>query len=81
MAEAALGQGNFAEPEIFDIFGEAGLFEQEEKSVELTETADEAEETAEASAEEEAREAEDETAEDEKTETPKTEEAEETSAE
>lgn len=73
MAEAALGQGNFAEPEIFDMFGEAGLFEQEEKSVELTETAEEAEETAEASAEE--------VAEDEKTEAPKTEEAEETSAE
>ena len=70
MAEAALGQGNFAEPEIFDMFGEAGLFEQEEKSVELTETAEEAEETAE-----------EEVAEDEKTEAPKTEEAEETSAE
>lgn len=80
MAEAALGQGNFAEPEIFDMFGEAGLFEQEEKSVELTETAEEAEETAEASAEEDASEAEEE-AEDEKTEAPKTEEAEETSAE
>lgn len=73
MAEAALGQGNFAEPEIFDIFGEAGLFEQEEKSVELTETADEAEETAEASAEEDANEAQEEAAEDEKTEAPKTE--------
>ena len=75
MAEAALGQGNFAEPEIFDMFGEAGLFEQEEKSVELTETAEEAEETAE-----------EEVAEDEKTEAPKSdapksEEAEETSAE
>lgn len=86
MAEAALGQGNFAEPEIFDIFGEAGLFEQEEKSVELTETADEAEETAEASAEEDANEAQEEAAEDEKTEAPKTEapkpeEAEEASAE
>lgn len=80
MAEAALGQGNFAEPEIFDMFGEAGLFEQEEKSVELTETAEEAEETAEASAEEDASEAEEE-AEDEKTEAPKPEEAEETSAE
>ena len=74
MAEAALGQGNFAEPEIFDMFGEAGLFEQEEKSVELTETAEDAEKTADASAEEEV-------AEDEKTEAPKTEEAEETSAE
>ena len=74
MAEAALGQGNFVEPEIFDMFGEAGLFEQEEKSVELTETAEDAEETADASAEEEV-------AEDEKTEGPKTEEAEETSAE
>ncbi|WP_314362959.1 hypothetical protein [Rothia mucilaginosa] len=81
MAEAALGQGNFAEPEIFDMFGEAGLFEQEEKSVELTETAEEAEETADASAEEEASEADEEAAEDEKTEAPKTEEAEETSAE
>lgn len=86
MAEAALGQGNFAEPEIFDMFGEAGLFEQEEKSVELTETAEEAEETAEASAEEEANEAQEEVAEDEKTEAPKSdapksEEAEETSAE
>ena len=67
MAEAALGQGNFAEPEIFDMFGEAGLFEQEEKSVELTETAEDAEEDA-SEAEEEA--------EDEKTEAPKTEEAE-----
>lgn len=86
MAEAALGQGNFAEPEIFDMFGEAGLFEQEEKSVELTETAEEAEEIAEASAEEEANEAQEEVAEDEKTEAPKSdapksEEAEETSAE
>ena len=74
MAEAALGQGNFAEPEIFDMFGEAGLFEQEEKSVELTETA-------EASAEEEAPEAQEEVAEEEKTEAPEAEEAEETSAE
>ena len=81
MAEAALGQGNFAEPEIFDMFGEAGLFEQEEKSVELTETAEEAERTAEASAEEEALETQEEVAEEEKTEAPKTEEAEETSAE
>ena len=56
------------------MFGEAGLFEQEEKSVELTETAEDVEETADASAEEEV-------AEDEKTEAPKTEEAEETSAE
>ena len=86
MAEAALGQGNFAEPEIFDMFGEAGLFEQEEKSVELTETAEDAEGTADASAEEEANEAQEEVAEDEKTEAPKSdapksEEAEETSAE
>ena len=82
MAEAALGQGNFAEPEIFDMFGEAGLFEQEEKSVELTETAEEAEETAEASAEEEeAPETQEEVAEEEKTEAPEAEEAEETSAE
>ncbi len=78
MAEAALGQGNFAEPEIFDMFGEAGLFEKEEKSVEITEPA---EETAEASAEEEAPEAEEEAAEEEKTEAPKAEEAEEASAE
>lgn len=34
VAEAALGQGNFAEPEIFDIFGEADLFEKEEKPAE-----------------------------------------------
>ena len=34
MAEAALGQGNFAEPEIFDIFGEADLFEKEETPAE-----------------------------------------------
>ena len=37
IAEAALGQGNFAEPEIFDMFGEADLFEKEEKPSE-TET-------------------------------------------
>ena len=78
MAEAALGQGNFAEPEIFDMFGEAGLFEKEEKSVEITEPA---EETAEASAEEEAPEAQEEATEEEKTEAPEAEEAEETSAE
>ena len=82
MAEAALGQGNFAEPEIFDMFGEAGLFEKEEKPVELTESAgEESEEIAEASAENEASEAQAEAVEDEKTELPKTEEAEETSAE
>ena len=82
MAEAALGQGNFAEPEIFDMFGEAGLFEKEEKPVELTESAGEkSEEIAEASAENEASEAQEEAVEDEKTELPKTEEAEETSAE
>ena len=69
MAEAALGQGNFAEPEIFDMFGEAGLFEKEEKSVEITEPA------------EEAPEAQEEVAEEEKTEAPEAEEAEETSAE
>ena len=81
MAEAALGQGNFAEPEIFDMFGEAGLFEKEEKPVELTESAGEkSEEIAEASAENEASEAQEEAVEDEKTELPKTEEAEETSA-
>ena len=86
MAEAALGQGNFAEPEIFDMFGEAGLFEKEEKSVEIAEPAEDAEGTADASAEEEANEAQEEVAEDEKTEAPKSdapksEEAEETSAE
>ncbi len=82
MAEAALGQGNFAEPEIFDMFGEAGLFEKEEKPVELTESAgEESEEIAEASAENEVSEAQEEAVEDEKTELPKTEEAEETSAE
>ncbi len=84
MAEAALGQGNFAEPEIFDMFGEAGLFEKEEKSVELTETAEEkAEETAETSVNEEASESQEEAAEGEKTEAAESEaeEAEETSAE
>lgn len=84
MAEAALGQGNFAEPEIFDMFGEAGLFEKEEKSVEIAEPADEkAEETAETSANEEASEAQEEAAEGEKTEVAESEaeEAEETSAE
>ena len=84
MAEAALGQGNFAEPEIFDMFGEAGLFEKEEKSVEIAAPADEkTEETAETSANEEASEAQEEAAEGEKTEAAEseTEEAEETSAE
>lgn len=38
VTEAALGQGDFAEPEIFDIFGEAELFEplEEEESQEET---------------------------------------------
>lgn len=84
MAEAALGQGNFAEPEIFDMFGEAGLFEKEEKSVEIAEPAEEkAEETAETSVNEEASEAQEEAAEGEKTEAAESEaeEAEETSAE
>ena len=84
MAEAALGQGNFAEPEIFDMFGEAGLFEKEEKSVEIAESAEEkAEETAETSVNEEASEAQEEAAEGEKTEAAESEaeEAEETSAE
>ncbi len=37
VTEAALGQGEFAEPEIFDIFGEPELFEDEEEpSVSLT---------------------------------------------
>ena len=31
MAEAALGQGDYAEPEIFDIYGESDLLEPEEK--------------------------------------------------
>ena len=35
ITEAALGQGEFAEPEIFDIFGEAELFEDEEQSIDL----------------------------------------------
>lgn len=35
ITEAALGQGDFAEPEIFDIFGEAELLEPEEESVDL----------------------------------------------
>lgn len=84
MAEAALGQGNFAEPEIFDMFGEAGLFEKEEKSVEIAEPAEEkAEETAETSVNEEASEAQEEAAEGEKSEAAESEaeEAEETSAE
>ncbi len=84
MAEAALGQGNFAEPEIFDMFGEAGLFEKEEKSVEIAEPAEEkAEETAETSVNEEASESQEEAAEGEKTEAAESEaeEAEETSAE
>ena len=33
-AEAALGQGEFAEPEIFDIYGESELFEPEEPVLE-----------------------------------------------
>lgn len=35
MTEAALGQGDFVEPEIFDIFTEQDLFEPEEPSVDL----------------------------------------------
>lgn len=35
MTEAALGQGDFADPEIFDIFTEADLLEPEEVSVDL----------------------------------------------
>lgn len=37
MTEAALGQGDFVEPEIFDIFTEQELLEPEEKSVDLAE--------------------------------------------
>lgn len=40
MTEAALGQGNFVEPEIFDIFTEQELLEPEEPSVDLSEEAD-----------------------------------------
>lgn len=50
MTEAALGQGDFAEPEIFDIFTEADLLEPEEPSVDLE--AVEAEEAAQAQANE-----------------------------
>lgn len=50
MTEAALGQGDFAEPEIFDIFGESELFEAEEPSVDLEAEARE-EETEDAAAE------------------------------
>lgn len=55
VAEAALGQGNFAEPEIFDIFGEADLFEKEEKPAESPVKAadEEASEKAEATGSEE----------------------------
>lgn len=41
MTEAALGQGDFVEPEIFDIFSEKDLLAPEEKSVDLK-TAEEA---------------------------------------
>lgn len=37
MTEAALGQGDFVEPEIFDIFSEQDLLEPEEPSVDLEE--------------------------------------------
>lgn len=37
MTEAALGQGDYAEPEIFDIFDEEELLEPEERSVDLEE--------------------------------------------
>ncbi len=40
MTEAALGQGNFVEPEIFDIFSEQELLEPEEPSVDLSEETD-----------------------------------------
>ena len=55
VAEAALGQGNFAEPEIFDIFGEADLFEKEEMPAESPVKAadEEASEKAEATGSEE----------------------------
>lgn len=38
VAEAALGQGEFAEPEIFDIYGEAELFEPLEEPAAETDT-------------------------------------------
>lgn len=40
MTEAALGQGDFIEPEIFDIFTEQELLEPEEKFVDLSEEAE-----------------------------------------
>ncbi|WP_239478551.1 hypothetical protein [Rothia sp. ZJ1223] len=48
MTEAALGQGAFVEPEIFDIFSEQDLLEPEEPSVDLTaEATDDADEESE----------------------------------
>ncbi|MFW0155152.1 hypothetical protein ACN08X_03805 [Rothia sp. P6271] len=43
MTEAALGQGNFVEPEIFDIFTEEELLEPEEPSVDISELESQAE--------------------------------------
>lgn len=40
IAEAALGQGDFAEPEIFDIYGEDDLFEKEEPAGEESQQQD-----------------------------------------
>lgn len=59
MTEAALGQGDFVEPEIFDIFTEQDLLEPEEPSVDLeaAEAQAPAAETVEADAEADAAEA------------------------
>ncbi|WP_237197826.1 tetratricopeptide repeat protein [Rothia nasimurium] len=59
MTEAALGQGDFVEPEIFDIFTEQDLLEPEEPSVDLeaAEAQTPAAEAAEADAEADAAEA------------------------
>ena len=52
MAEAALGQGDYAEPEIFDIYGESDLLEPEENPV--TDEQPDSVETADLSEQEEA---------------------------
>ena len=53
MAEAALGQGDYAEPEIFDIYGESDLLEPEENPA--TEEQPDSVETADLSEQEEAK--------------------------
>ena len=53
MAEAALGQGDYAEPEIFDIYGESDLLEPEENPV--TEEQPDSVETVDLSEQEEAK--------------------------